>query len=160
MNLRGDYMKKNPLRICALTSLVITLVVIFLVSSYAFGISILSRLIPGIPEPRPVIFSSYFPIIFSEVISPLIYLLGSVGILLYMLKHLLAQKCPWGVKPEFILIGYSFIITGLGLQYLGDKILYKENLTDSLYSISLIFAVLGFGSLAIGIAHKYLVEKK
>jgi hypothetical protein len=159
MNRKSDSMKRNPLKICALASLVITLATVLLVSSYAFGIGILSRLIPGIPEPRPVIFSSHLSIIYTEIITPLVYLLGSVGILLLMSRHVLTQKYSWGIKPEFTLIGYSFIITGFELQYLGDKILYRENLTDSLYSISLVFAIFGLGSLAIGIAYKYLGEK-
>jgi hypothetical protein len=153
-------MKRNPLSVCAVISVVITLVIVFLVTSYALGIGILPRLIPGIPEPRPIVISSYFQIIFSEIITPLAYLVCSVGILLYMLNHVRAQKYSWGVKPEFILLAYSSIITGLGLQYLGDKILYKENLTDSLYSVSLIFAIVGLGFLVIGVAYKYFVEKK
>ncbi|MGD2247964.1 MAG: hypothetical protein PVF58_06125 [Candidatus Methanofastidiosia archaeon] len=45
MNLR-EYMKKDPLRICTIEIMVIALLIIFLITSYAFELNILPRLIP------------------------------------------------------------------------------------------------------------------
>lgn len=152
-------MKKSPLKTCSLTIMVIAFVVILLVSSYALGIDILSRIFTWLPEPDPVSYTVPL-LIFSEVITPLFFLLGSTAIILLSLRHVLAQKRFYGVKSEFILIANSLIMIGLGLQVLADNIPYKNPVQNVLYSNSVILAVLAVISLVAGIMYKYLVDSK
>ncbi|MGD2250632.1 MAG: hypothetical protein PVF58_19730 [Candidatus Methanofastidiosia archaeon] len=153
-------MKKDPLRICTIAIMVIALIIIFLITSYAFGLNILPRLIPNIPKPRPFKLYSESFLNYYRIVYLLLFPLCSVGTILLSFKRVLAQEYSCGIKPEFYLITFSLIMVGFGLQVLGSEIPYRPDLTDLLSTISLVFAILGIGTLIIGAVYKYLVEKK
>lgn len=159
MNLR-DYMKKDPLRICTIGIMVIALLIIFLITTYAFGLNILPRLIPNIPKPRPFKLYSESFLNYYRIVYLLLFPICSVGIILLSFKRVLAQEYSCGIKPEFYLISYSLIMVGLGLGILGNEIPYRPDLSDLLLTILLIFTILSIGTLIIGAVYKYLIEKK
>jgi len=149
--------KKEPLLFFSLSILFITLLIIILVFLYALGINIISKIIPNIPEPNPIHFNhNLYLSFFSEIIIPLVFFIGSLGIIMLIsLKILVKRETFYGIKSEFTSISYSMILIALSFQILGDKIPYTTT-TDLLYFIALIFIFFSFGCLIMGILYKYI----
>ena len=149
--------KKEPLLFFSLLILFITLLIIILVFLYALGVNIISKIIPNIPEPNPVHFNhNLYLSFFSEIIIPLVFFIGSLGIIMLVsLKILVKRETFYGIKSEFISISYSMILIALSFQILGDKIPHTTT-TDLLYFIALIFILFSFGGLIVGILYKYI----
>jgi hypothetical protein len=163
MKKNNDNTKRSSLTIGALIIMGIALIVITLSFSYVFGSHILSRLIPSIPEPHPITLNLEHFILYLfilDIVMPIFFFFGILFVIFLSLRHVISQKRSYGVRPEFALIANSLIMTAFGVHFLGGEILYKPNLSDLLYNISLILVLLGLGSVAIGFTYKYFIEKK
>lgn len=158
MSPSGD-MKRTPLRIFSFFFMAIALIVIGLAYSYIFGVDILSRIIPSIPEPQPMSFYSRL-LILTNVFVPMIVLLSSVGLILISLRDVLAGKGHYGIRPEIALITVSLVVMGFILLLLASRIQPASSINDTLEFMVLILALLCLGTIAIAFLHKYVSGKK
>jgi hypothetical protein len=141
----------------------IVILIVFLVFSYASGMNILPKIVAGIPGPHPTDLDlDYHEGFFflAEAITPLIFLIGATCIILLSLRQVLKRREFSGIGAEFILITNSLIMIALSLQILGDRIPNKETTIDLLYSVALVFVLLALGSLITGFSYKYLKPVK
>ena len=156
-------MKRTPLQICALGFMTAALVVITLSFSYIFGISILSRIIPRVPEPPQLSPSSFYHshprLLFSDVILPLFYLFGLLCATLKSLADMLAQKNHYGIRSEFILIEISLIVMAFSLLILTGYMQPAGNINEYLISISWVLCLLTIGTVIISFFYKYFIDK-
>ena len=154
-------MKKTPLGMCALTMMIMALVVIALSFSYIFGINILPRIIPGVPE-APHLSSAYhvYPrLLISDLILPLFYFFGLLFLILKSFKDLRAQKHWYGLRPEFGLLGFSLIGTAFSLFILSDYMQPAGSINEYLISISTALCIVTIGVLIGSFLYKYFIDK-
>ncbi|MBU7026553.1 MAG: hypothetical protein HXS48_06395 [Theionarchaea archaeon] len=156
-------MERTPLQICALGFMTAALVVITLSFSYIFGIDILSRIIPGVPEPPqllpPSFYYSHPRLLISDLVLPLFYLFGLLCIILKSLTDVLAQKYQYGLRPEFGLIEISLIVTAFALLILADHMQPAGDINGYLISISWVLCLLAIGTVIISFSYKYFIDK-
>ena len=155
----SDYVKRTPLTTFSFFFMVIALTVMGLAYSHIFGINILSRIIPSIPEPQQIsLYPRFFVLINAFV--PMIILLSSIGLILISLRDVLAEKCHYGIRPEIALIANSLVVMIFTLLLLASRIQPASSINDALVSIGFILALLGLGIFAIAFLHKYISGKK
>ncbi|KYK31220.1 MAG: hypothetical protein HXS48_09060 [Theionarchaea archaeon] len=153
---------KTPLQICALGFMTAALVVITLSFSYIFGIDILSRIIPGVPEPPQLLpssfYYSYHRLLISDVVLPLFYLFGLLCAILKSMTDMLAQKNQYGLRSEFILIEISLIVMAFSLLILTDRMQPAGDINEHLISISWVLCLLTIGTVIISFFYKYFIH--
>ncbi len=156
-------MKRTPLRICAFSAMTIALVVIALSFSYILGVDLLSRIVPGVPEPPQLSSLSFYHshprFLVYDLILPLFYLFGLLCLILKSLTDVLAQKRQYGLRPEFGLVGISLIVMAFALFILSDYMQPAGSINEYLILVSLVLCILGMGTLIISIFFKYFIDK-
>lgn len=153
------YTKRTPLEICALSTAAVTLIVIVLSLLYVLGLGVLSRIIPGIPEPKDFTFDPSYMILFT-VIIPLFIHFSCFYLVLRPLKYVLARKLYDGYRSEFALIAFSLLSTAVLLLFLKSFIQPAVKINDLLPTISLILMLIGGVVVVIAVYYKYFVDKK
>ena len=150
-------MKRTPLEICALSIMTTALAVTILSFSHIFGIDVLSRIIPGMPEPLPLYFSPRSLLIY-DVILPVFILFGILYVIWKSSTYVLARKLDHGFRPEFGLISVSFVMTGHALLFLSDHIQPSGRINDLLFLISIVLLLMTMVTLVIAFCYKYFVD--
>ena len=159
MNLRQVLMRRTPLELCALSIMVLSLIVVALSFTYIFGIDILSRIIPDVPKPNPISLHSSLSIIF-DVILPIFMLFAILYILSLPLRYVLARKRYQGYRSEFALIAYSLLMIVFALQYLESYVSYAGSFKSSLIPFSLVPLFLTAVTAVIAVVYRYFIDEK
>lgn len=147
-------MKKTPLRISALSLMMIALGVIALSLSYILGVNILPRIIPGVPEAPQLSTYSYSDSLVSHLILPLLYFSGLLFLLLKSFRDMIAQKQWHGLRSEFALLEFSLIGAAFSLFILSDYMQPAGSINEHLISVSMFLCILAIGTLVGSFLYK------
>jgi len=154
--------RESPLRSTflgkvSLFTMIVTFIVMALAYSYVFGINILSRIFPSIPDPSPLHLSS--PVFFSTIVVPIFVFVGSLAFIWLSLKDVRAQKYSYSVRPETVLIAISFLVTGFTLQLLAPRIQPAGTINEILELAALVLGLSCVGILVIALFYRNFLDR-
>ncbi len=155
--------RESPLRSTflgkvSLFTMIVTFIVMALAYSYVFGINILSRIFPSIPDPSPLHLSSPV-LIFSNIVVPIFVFAGSLAFIWLSLKDVRAQKYSYSVRPETVLIAISLLVIGFTLQLLAPRIQPAGTINEILELAALILGLSCVGILVIALFYRNFLDR-
>ena len=142
----------------SLFTMIATFIIMILAYSYVFGINILSRIFPSIPDPSPI---HLFPpiLIFSNVVLPISIIGSSLAFIWLSFRDVCTQKYSHGIRPEIVLIAISLLVIGFTLQLLAPRIQPLGIINEILELTALILGLSCVGILVIALFYRNLLGK-